>query len=170
MPTMFVLPWRWTDEPRRGQALIFVSRFDGAGLRQGWRLFTGGIRLRGAVLRAPGALGVSVRAHPFQGRYYTLSLWRDEESLLAFARGGAHRRAVRRMAEIGPVGGVLVSRDADPRQRPAWRDALRWQAALGPGPYRRQPSPGAATGDPDGSRPGGEGRKSLPERGLAGRV
>jgi hypothetical protein len=170
MPTMFVLPWRWTGEPRTGQALMFVSRFDGAGLRQGWRLFTGGVRLRRAVLHAPGALGVSVRAHPFQGRYYTLSLWRDEESLLAFARSGAHRHAVRRMTELGPADGVLVSRDADPRQRPTWRDARRWLATLDPGPYRHQPWPAAATAGADGYRPGGAGQRSRPERGLAGRV
>jgi hypothetical protein len=82
MPTMLVLPWRRTHEPRPENALLFASRYDSTGLRQAWRLFTGGIRLRSAVLRAPGALGVSARAHPFGGRYYTLSLWKDQHSLL----------------------------------------------------------------------------------------
>jgi hypothetical protein len=129
MPTMLVLPWRWTDESRPDSPLLFASRFDSSGFRQGWRLLTGGIRLRRAVLRAPGALGVSLRAHPFRGSYYTLSLWRDEKSLMAFARGGEHAGAVARMAQLGPPRGVLASRPADLR-RPKWPDALRWLATL----------------------------------------
>jgi hypothetical protein len=140
MPTMLVLPWRWTGQPRPAEPLLFASRFDGTGLRRGWRLLTGGIRLHRAVLRAPGALGVGLRAYPFRGRYYTVSLWQDEQSLRAFAHGPAHRRAVRGLAELGPARGVLVSRPAGP-QRPAWPDTLRWLAALEPGPYRHQPSP-----------------------------
>jgi hypothetical protein len=136
VPTMLVLPWRRTNEPRPQTALLFASRFDGTGLRQGWRLFAGGIRLRRAVLRAPGALGVSVRAHPFTGRYYTLSLWKDQHSLLAFTHDPAHRNAVAGLTALGPARGVLISRDAHPRQRPAWSDTIRWLAAQDPGPYR----------------------------------
>jgi hypothetical protein len=138
MPTMLVLPWRWTRQPRPASAVIFASRFDGAGPRRGWRLLTGGVRLRRAVLRAPGALGVSLRAQPLTGHYYTLSMWRDQPSLLAFAHGPAHRRAVRGLAELGPVRGMLVSRDAR-SQRPTWHDTMLWLAALEPGPYRHQP-------------------------------
>jgi len=138
--TMLVLPWRRTDEPRPEKALLFASRFHSTGLSQGWRLFTGGIRLRHAVLRAPGALGVSVRAHPLSGRYYTLSLWKDQESLLAFAHNPAHRNAAASIAGPGPARGVLASRDADPQHRPTWRDTLHWLAALDPGPYRHHPS------------------------------
>lgn len=129
MPTMLILPWRRTAEPRPDSALLFASRFDSVGLRQGWQLFTGGIRLYVTVLRTPGALGVSMRAHPFRGRYYTMSLWKDEESLLAFARGLAHSNAVARMALLGPPRGVLASRPADSR-RPTWKDTLRWLATL----------------------------------------
>ena len=139
MPTMFVLPWRWSGRPRPQQALLFASRFDGTGFRRAWRLLIGGVRLRRAVLGAPGALGVSVRAHPLQGRYYTLSMWRDEKSLMDFAHGPAHRRAVRGVAKLGPVQGVLVSRDADPHKRPTWRDTMHWLTPLGTGPYRHQP-------------------------------
>jgi hypothetical protein len=142
MLSMLVLPWRWTGEPRPPQALVFASRFDGAGVRSGWLLFIGGLRMRGVVLRAPGALGVTLRAHPFRGRYYTLSMWRDEESLLAFAHGAAHRGVADRLAGLGPVQGVLVSRAADPGRRPTWRETMRWLATVDPGPFRRQ-APGA---------------------------
>lgn len=147
MPTMLALPWRWSGAPRPRNALVFASRFDGAGFRQGWRLLIGGVRLRREVLGSRGALGVSLRAHPIQGRYYTLSMWQDQESLMAFAHGPAHRRAVRGVADLGPVQGVLVSRDADPQQRPTWRDITRWLTALDTGPYRHQVEPRQAARD-----------------------
>jgi hypothetical protein len=148
MPTMLVLPWRWSGAPRPRTALVFASRFDGAGFRQGCQLLIGGIRLRRAALGSPGALGVSLRAHPIQGRYYTLSMWQDQDSLMAFAHGPAHRRAVRSVAELGPVQGVLVSGDADPQQRPTWRDITRWLTTLDTGPYRHQPQLTAVGSDP----------------------
>jgi len=145
MPIALTLPWRWCDDRRPPAGLLFASRFDGAGFRRGWRLLAGGMRLRRAVLRAPGALGASVRAYPVQGRYYTLSLWRDQDSLLAFARDPAHRQAVRSLTGLGPAQGVLASRDGDPRRRPRWPDAISWVTALDPGPYRHYPEPDAAT-------------------------
>jgi hypothetical protein len=138
MPTMFIIPWRRTRAPRPEHAVIFGSRFDGAGIRSGWLLFIGGLRLRRAVLRAPGALGVTVRAHALQGRYYTLSMWQDADSLLAFAHGPAHQAMVRRLAEISPTQGLLISRDIEPPQRPNWRDTMSWLATIEPGPYRHQ--------------------------------
>jgi len=142
MPTLLMLPWQWTGQPRPENAMLFASRFDSTGIRQGWRLFTGGIRLYSTVLRAPGALGVSVRGYPVSGRYYSLSLWKDQQSLLAFAHDPAHTRAVASMAELGPARGVLASRNADPRQRPAWQDNIRWLATLDPvGRYQHHPGP-----------------------------
>ena len=109
MPTMLVLPWCWSGAPRPPEALVFASRLDGTGFRRGWRLLIGGMRLYLAVLGAPGALGVSVRAHPIQGRYYTLSMWRDQESLMSFAHGPAHRRAVRGVATRPGAGGAGIA-------------------------------------------------------------
>ena len=121
MPTIFTLPWRWTGQARPESTIVFASRTDGAGLRASWWLFVGGIRLGGAVLRSPGALGVSVRAHPLKGRYYTMSMWEDEASLLAFAHSADHQAAVRHLTELGMVPGVLLSCESDAR-RPRWRE------------------------------------------------
>jgi heme-degrading monooxygenase HmoA len=142
MMTLLVLPWQRTREPVPEHPLLFASRFDAAGLRPAWHLFTRGLALRQAVLRSPGALGVALRAHPFRGHYYTLSMWRDEESLLAFAHSPAHQEAVRRIAELGPVRGVLVSRPVGRRSRPSWREIMRWLATTEPGHYRRQAEAG----------------------------
>ena len=136
MPAIFTIPWWWTRQPRPQTAVLFASRFDGAGLRASIRLFTGGAWLWLTALRAPGALGVAVRAYPLAGRYYTVSLWRDEASLRAFAHARAHRGAVRGLAGHAPVSGVLVATPADPRCRPRWQETLRWLATVEPGPYQ----------------------------------
>ncbi|HEX3488202.1 MAG TPA: hypothetical protein VHU92_02630 [Streptosporangiaceae bacterium] len=136
MPAIFTIPWRWTRRPRPETAVLFASRFDSAGPRAGIRLFTGGIWLWLAVLRAPGALGAAVRACPLAGRYYTVSLWRDEASLRSFAHARAHRGAVRGLAGRGPIRGVLVATPADPRRRPHWQETLSWLANAEPGPYQ----------------------------------
>lgn len=139
MPTMFILPWRWTKAARGERGVVFASRFDAKGLKARWVLFAAGMQLRRAVLASPGALGVSLRAHPIAGRYYTLSMWQDEESLLAFAHGGDHRAAVKRISQLGPVSGTLISREDD-CSRPRWREILRWVASAEPGPYRMTPT------------------------------
>jgi hypothetical protein len=138
MPTMFILPWRWTGQPRPDVTVVFASRFDGAGLRTGWRLFVGGIRLRRAVLLSPGALGVSLRAHPVKGRYDTLSMWNDEASLLAFAQSTDHQAAVSDIRDLGAVQGILLSRQAA-NGRPRWKETRRWLATAEPGPYHQGP-------------------------------
>jgi heme-degrading monooxygenase HmoA len=124
MPTLLVLPWRWTGQPRPDHALVFASRFDADSVRT-----------------APGALGVTIRAHPIGGHYYTQSLWKDEPSLLAFTRSPAHHRAAAALTRRGPVQGVLISRDANPARRDNWRDTLHWLASVESGPYRRGGSP-----------------------------
>ena len=138
MPTLFTLPLRWTKPARPERAVVFVSRFDARGLKARWVLFGAGMRLRRTVLASPGALGVSLRAHPIAGRYYTLSMWEDEASLLAFARGEDHRAAVATVSALGPVSGVLVSRECDGAP-PRWGDILRWADSTDPGPYRMAP-------------------------------
>ena len=135
MPTMLILPWRGTGRARAGHTVVFASRFDAASALMGWKLFWYGIKVRRAVLRSDGALGVSLRAHPLKGRYYTMSMWSDEVSLKAFAGSDAHREAVGSVTRLGPVSGVLLSRD-DGAGRPQWKETMRWIDAAEHGPYR----------------------------------
>jgi hypothetical protein len=143
MPTMFTLPWRWTTDTRPERAVIFASRFDAKGLKARWVLFRTGIRIRRSVLASPGALGVSLRAHPVAGHYYTLSMWDNEANLLGFAHGVEHQAAVRRISALGPVSGVLIAREDD-GARPRWGEVLRWVASVEPGPYRMTSTPAPA--------------------------
>lgn len=139
MPSMFTLPWYWTTAERPDSVLVFASRFDATGLEARWVLFSAGIRLWRAVRSSPGALGASLLAQPLVGRFYTVSLWRGEDDLLAFARGEAHRSAVEVIAQLG-VSGVLVSRPSD-GSRPRWRDITSWLRGAEVGPYRHEASP-----------------------------
>ena len=136
MPTMFVIPWRWTSAPRPDRAIVFCSRFDARGLRDRRLLFAAGMQLRRTVLASPGALGVGMRSHLLAGQFFTISMWQDEASLMDFARSREHRSAVRELAQLGPVTGVLVSWDAS-NSRPRWRDIARKVADTAPGPYHR---------------------------------
>jgi hypothetical protein len=44
-----------------------------------------------------GLIGYALDARPFQRRFWTLSVWRDRRSLLAFIRGEPHLEAMRTM-------------------------------------------------------------------------
>ena len=143
MPTMFTVPWRWTTKTRPAKTLVFASRFDAVGLRARWILFWAGLGVRRAVVAGEGSVGVSLRAHPFKGRYYTLSMWNDEQSLLAFARSEDHTRAVQAVRGAGPVSGVLISKPAG-AERPRWNEIIRWVDTAEPDPYRNEPSLAAA--------------------------
>jgi heme-degrading monooxygenase HmoA len=137
---MLNLPWRWTRAARPERAVVFASYFEARGLKDRWVLFAAGIGLRRYVLASPGALGVSLRTHLLAGRFYTMSMWQDEASLMAFAHSDDHKSAVRRISEIGPVRGVLISREAEVT-RPRWGETLRWVALSEPGPYRMEQIP-----------------------------
>jgi heme-degrading monooxygenase HmoA len=137
VPTIFTLPWRWARRPQAERALLFASRFDAVGVKDRWRLLVGGMRLRRYAIQSPGALGVGLRAHLVAGRFYTVSMWSDEASLLAFARSEEHRTAIRSITELGPVHGVLISREVQ-SGRPRWRETLKWVSGAEPGPYHRE--------------------------------
>jgi hypothetical protein len=66
-------------------------------------MFRGSRVVRQQLLAADGVLGFAMLAEPLRKNYATLSVWRDEEALDAFA--GTHPHA-RLMAELAPsVGG-----------------------------------------------------------------
>ena len=72
------------------------SRFE---LKSPWRspaFLLLSLRVWRQARRAPGLLGVSLRAHPVSGVFWTLSAWVDEPSLREFARADPHRTIMKR--------------------------------------------------------------------------
>jgi hypothetical protein len=54
------------------------------------------VKVRRQVLASPGALGVSLIAHPFSKRFFTLSAWTDQEAINQFVITQPHRGVMKR--------------------------------------------------------------------------
>ena len=80
--------------------------------------------MRRQLLGTDGVVGFSMLAEPLRKHYATLSVWRDEAALDAFARAHPHDRL---MADLAPAMGATkfvrwtISGTDGP---PSWTDAL----------------------------------------------
>ena len=85
--------WRWSAplEPER-EYLVLASSIPPRSRRSTWRLFRGASTVRKQLAVTDGVLGFALLARPLAKQYATLSVWRDEEALTAFARADPHRR------------------------------------------------------------------------------
>ena len=90
------IPWTTVGRAPTGHdAQIMASRFR---LRSAWRspqFLMYSIRILRQARSSQGILGVSLRAYPLRGTFWTLSAWTDEEALQAFARADPHRTIIR---------------------------------------------------------------------------
>jgi Domain of unknown function (DUF3291) len=113
-------------------AFVMGSRFE---LRSRWRspvFLLLAMRVWRQARRSRGLLGVSLRAHPVSGVFWTLSAWTDEASLREFARTDPHRTIMKRARPwtksstfrfwTVPAGELAPA--------PLWADAQRRIAAL----------------------------------------
>lgn len=90
----------WMSRPQAAahsqDAVVMGSRFE---LKSPWRspaFLLNSMRIWRQARRSPGLLGVSLRAHPVGGVYWTLSAWTDESSLREFARTDPHRTIMKK--------------------------------------------------------------------------
>ena len=96
MPT---LPWRAvqpTHHRTESTVVVMASRFELKRLRDVPRFLLDSVRIRRQVLRANGALGVSLIAHPLRRQFLTLSAWDDRQAVNELVRTEPHRSAMRR--------------------------------------------------------------------------
>ena len=89
-----------------------------------WKLFRGSQTVRRQLLATDGVVGFSMLAEPLRKHYATLSVWRDEAALEAFAKTHPHDRL---MADLAPamdptkfIRWTISGRDG----APSWHDAL----------------------------------------------
>jgi hypothetical protein len=85
------LPWTASGQSAAGPAFVMGSRFE---LKSAWRspvFLMHALRIWRQARRSPGILGVSLRAHPVSGVFWTLSAWTDEAALRTFAGTNPHR-------------------------------------------------------------------------------
>ena len=119
-------PWKWSSplEPER-QYLVLASSIPPQSRRSTWSLFRGASAVRKQLVVTDGVIGFARLARPFVKQYATLSVWRDEDALAAFAKAEPHRRLMTKLSpEMGPTKFVRWTiRGVD--GRPSWSDALQ---------------------------------------------
>ena len=119
-------PWKWSSqlEPDR-EYLVLASSIPPRSRRSTWNLFRGASRVRKQLAATDGVMGFSLLARPLAKQYATLSVWRDEAALAAFAGAEPHRGLVSTLSpEMGPTKFVRWTiRGAD--GQPSWSDALQ---------------------------------------------
>jgi hypothetical protein len=104
--------------------LVLASSIPPKSVTSTWKLFRGSRAVRRQLLATDGVVGFSMLAEPLRKHYATLSVWRDEAALDAFAKAHPHDRL---MADLAPAMGTtrfvrwtLSGTDG----RPSWEDAL----------------------------------------------
>ncbi|MFE6285150.1 DUF3291 domain-containing protein [Streptomyces sp. NPDC057877] len=78
-------------------AVVMASRLELRSLLSVPRFFVLSLVILRQVRAAEGSIGVSLRAEPLKRTFWTLSAWRDQRSLDAFARTDPHAVSVRRL-------------------------------------------------------------------------
>jgi heme-degrading monooxygenase HmoA len=94
---MPALPWT-TVAPAEPDAevVVMASTFRLRSARHVPGFLSAAMRIRRQVAGAPGALGLSLDARPFRRTFFTLSAWRDRESIDAMIVQDPHRATMER--------------------------------------------------------------------------
>jgi heme-degrading monooxygenase HmoA len=128
---MATIPWTSTafrselvaDGTAATTTVVQVSRLELQRRRSVPGFMIAALRLRRDVLRADGALGVSLIAQPLRRTFWTLSAWTDAEAIAAFTRSGAHRAVMRNYRAEMRGSHFHTWFGGDVTQRPSWADA-----------------------------------------------
>jgi hypothetical protein len=125
MPT---LPWTPATAPAAGGSVVMASRFELRSLRHVLPFFVDAMRVFALVRRSPGAVGVTLEAHPLRKEFWTLSQWADRASLDAMVGTEPHRTIMGRYhAAMADAGFVFWEQPAE--APPTWDEARRRLAA-----------------------------------------
>jgi heme-degrading monooxygenase HmoA len=118
-------PWKTLRPLDSGtDYLVLASSIPPRTFRSTWKLFRGAFAVRRQLRHTDGVMGFSLLAEPFRKRYATLSVWRDQAALDAFARAHPHDQQVTALRpEMGPTKFVHWT-IAGGVGRPSWREAL----------------------------------------------
>jgi hypothetical protein len=92
------IPWTKIDQPDAGsEAQVMGSKFELKTALRSPAFLIYSMRLWRQARRSPGILGVSLRAQPLRGTFWTLSAWTDKQALITFARTDPHATTVKRI-------------------------------------------------------------------------
>jgi uncharacterized protein DUF3291 len=122
---MIEMPWEARAEPDPGRDYLAIVTYLPMRRLQALPRWVRYIRaVQKQLARATGLVGYSLRTNPLRLRFWTLSVWEDEDRLREFLRDVPHANVMR---EFGPkMAGFGLARWTVPgtAARPSWRDAL----------------------------------------------
>ncbi|GLW52884.1 antibiotic biosynthesis monooxygenase [Kitasatospora phosalacinea] len=125
---MFALTLPWTPGPvaprPSDRPVVMAAELRVRGLRHVPGFLRQSLAVRAQARRAPGSLGVTLRAAPLRRTFWVLSAWSDREALTAFVRSDTHRRA---MTGLRPAmeHSAFARWEADTPDAPEWAEADR---------------------------------------------
>ena len=73
-----------------------ATRLDLTSIWSEFGFFRASLAIRKQVMASPGAVGITLIAHPVRKRFLTLTAWTDREALNRFVANPPHRDAMRR--------------------------------------------------------------------------
>ena len=119
-------PWKTVAslEPQT-EYLVLASSIPPKSIRSTWRLFRGSAAVRRQLIGTDGVICFSMLARPFRKQYATLSVWRDESALDAFAATAPHTGLQSALLpEMGPTRFVRWT-ITGAQGVPSWSEALQ---------------------------------------------
>jgi len=96
---MPVIPWKMAETPVAGNRyLALISFLPVRHFRAIPKFFRLTSEIQRQLRTAPGLVGYSLDARPFARKFWTLSVWRDQRSLMDFVRQMPHSRITQELA------------------------------------------------------------------------
>jgi heme-degrading monooxygenase HmoA len=96
---MPMTPWIARESPSpRNRYLALISYLPLKHLRAVPKFFQLTFEARRQLRTAPGLVGYALDARPFSKKFWTLSVWRDEQSLRDFVEGMPHSKIMQELA------------------------------------------------------------------------
>ena len=119
-------PWKsMTALETDREYLVLASSIPPKSMASTSRLFRGSSAVRKQLAGTDGVVGFALLARPLRKQYATLSIWRDEPALEAFAAASPHQELMKGLApEMGPTKFVRWTIKGS-EGRPSWSEALR---------------------------------------------
>lgn len=135
MPT---LPWiPMEDAAPDAEAVVMASRFEVRSLRHVPGFFLASLALLRQARTSPGTHGFTLKAELTKRTFWTLSAWRDDASLRAYAAAEPHRSTMRRKRGVMRDSTFVYWKVTGAELPIAWDDARRRLAEKA-----REPVPG----------------------------
>jgi hypothetical protein len=96
---MPVIPWKMAETPVAGNHyLALISFLPVRHFRAIPKFFRLTSEIQRQLRTAPGLIGYSLEAQPLARKFWTLSVWRDQRSLMEFVRQMPHSRIRQELA------------------------------------------------------------------------